>query len=67
MASHARKSEEQFRDEVREMTSRKSHCVPQQEVLERYAAAGGQVYGFLNLASIRLNDLVCDPVGRSVS
>jgi RNA-directed DNA polymerase len=31
----ARKSEEQFRDEVREMTSRKSHCVPQQEVLER--------------------------------
>jgi len=31
----SRKSEEQFRDEVREMTSRKSHCVPQQEVLER--------------------------------
>jgi group II intron reverse transcriptase/maturase len=31
----ARKSEEQFRDEVRVMTSRKSHCVPQQEVLER--------------------------------
>jgi RNA-directed DNA polymerase len=31
----ARKSEEQFRDEVREITSRKSHCVPQQEVLER--------------------------------
>lgn len=31
----ARKSEEQFRDEVREMTSRKSHCVPQHEVLER--------------------------------
>jgi RNA-directed DNA polymerase len=31
----SRKSEEQFRDEVREMTSRKSHCVSQQEVLER--------------------------------
>lgn len=31
----SRKSEKQFRDEVREMTSRKSHCVPQQEVLER--------------------------------
>jgi RNA-directed DNA polymerase len=31
----SRKSEEQFRDEVREITSRKSHCVPQQEVLER--------------------------------
>jgi RNA-directed DNA polymerase len=31
----ARKSEEQFRDEVRAMTSRKSHCVPQGEVLER--------------------------------
>ena len=27
----------------------------------------GQVYGFLNLASIRLKDLACDPVGRSVS
>ena len=31
----SRKSEEQFRDEVRNITSRKSHCVPQQEVLER--------------------------------
>jgi group II intron reverse transcriptase/maturase len=31
----SRKSEEQFRDEVREITSRKSHCVPQHEVLER--------------------------------
>ena len=31
----SRKSEEQFRDEVREITSRKSHCVPQQQVLER--------------------------------
>ena len=31
----ARKSEEQFRDEVRAMTSRKSHCVPQEEVVER--------------------------------
>jgi len=31
----ARKSEEQFRDEVRAMTSRKSHCVPQGEVVER--------------------------------
>ena len=30
-----RKSEERFRDEVRDMTSRKSHCVPQREVLER--------------------------------
>jgi hypothetical protein len=28
---------------------------------------GSQVYGFLNLASIRLKDLACDPVGRSVS
>jgi RNA-directed DNA polymerase len=31
----SRKSEEQFRDEVRDMTGRKSHCVSQQEVLER--------------------------------
>ena len=31
----SRKSAGQFRDEVRKMTSRKSHCVPQQEVLER--------------------------------
>jgi len=31
----SRKSEEQFRDEVRNITSRKSHCVSQQEVLER--------------------------------
>ena len=31
----ARKSEEQFRDEVRLMTSRKSHCVAQEEVVER--------------------------------
>ena len=31
----ARKSAEQFRDEVRAMTSRKSHCVPQVEVVER--------------------------------
>ena len=28
-------SEQQFRDEVRAMTSRKSHCVPQGEVVER--------------------------------
>jgi RNA-directed DNA polymerase len=31
----SRKSEEQFRDEVRNITSRKSHCVSQQEVLAR--------------------------------
>lgn len=31
----SRKSEERFRDEVRNITSRKSHCVSQQEVLER--------------------------------
>jgi hypothetical protein len=31
----SRKSEQRFRDEVRDMTSRKSHCVPQGEVLER--------------------------------
>jgi RNA-directed DNA polymerase len=31
----ARKSAEQFRDQVRAMTSRKSHCVPQEEVVER--------------------------------
>ena len=31
----SRKSAEQFRDEVRNITSRKSHCVSQQEVLER--------------------------------
>ena len=31
----SRKSEEHFRDEVRELTSRKTHCVAQQEVLER--------------------------------
>jgi hypothetical protein len=31
----SRKSEQQFRDEVRNLTSRKSHCVPQKEVLER--------------------------------
>jgi len=31
----SRKSEEQFRDEVRDMTSRVSHCLPQHEVMER--------------------------------
>jgi RNA-directed DNA polymerase len=31
----SRKSEERFRDEVRNITSRKSHCVSQQEMLER--------------------------------
>jgi hypothetical protein len=31
----SRISEQQFRDELRAMTSRQSHCVPQQEVLER--------------------------------
>jgi len=31
----ARKSEERFRNEVRVMTSRKSHCVAQEEVVER--------------------------------
>src|SRR5262249_47297755 len=35
LVEHARKSEEQFRDEVRLMTSRKSHCVAQEEVVER--------------------------------
>jgi hypothetical protein len=37
----ARKSEEQFRDEVRAMTSRKSHCVPQVEVVERVTDIAG--------------------------
>jgi group II intron reverse transcriptase/maturase len=31
----SRKSEQRFRDEVRGLTSRRSHCVPQQEVMER--------------------------------
>ncbi|MBI3468274.1 MAG: hypothetical protein HY000_35165, partial [Planctomycetes bacterium] len=31
----SRKSEQQFRDEVRGLTSRRSHSTPQQEVLER--------------------------------
>ena len=41
----ARKSEEQFRDEVRVITSRKSHYVPQQEVVER---VNRYVRGWLN-------------------
>jgi RNA-directed DNA polymerase len=35
LVQSSRKSEQQLRDEVRNLTSRKSHCVPQKEVLER--------------------------------
>ena len=31
----SRKSEQRFRDEVRGLTARWTHCVPQQEVIER--------------------------------